>query len=87
MGDEVISWDSHWHHWWMTEKQNAGKNSGYAWLQQDDKDNCPGSGNVTVRRGGSDEVVDNASVIPSSQCKYFGKFFKKRQNVSHTFGG
>ena len=71
----------------MTEKQNAGKNSGYAWLQQDDKDNCPGSGNVIVRRGGSDDVVDNASVIPSSQCKYFGKFFKKRQNVSHTFRG
>mgnify|MGYP001208999862 FL=1 len=68
-GKEVISWDSHWGHWWITNLRLAGENSGNAWLQQDDRDSCPGSEKVIVRRSGTDDVMDDVSIIPSSQCK------------------
>ena len=70
-GDEVISWDSHWGHWWITNLKHAGENYGTAWLQQDDRDSCPGSEKMIVRRSGTDELIDDVTITTStsSQCK------------------
>ena len=67
--DNVIAWASHWGHWWIQDSEDAGKNRHGYWLQQDDKDNCPGSEKVIARSSGSDRVQGNATITPSSQCK------------------
>ena len=67
--DNVIAWASHWGHWWIQDSDIAGKNQHGYWLQQDDKDNCPGSEKVIVRRSGTDTVQKNVTITPSSQCK------------------
>ena len=66
--DDVIAWDSHWGHWWIQGLDNAGRNGGHAWLQQDDRDNCPGSEKGLVRAAGSDDVKEEVTITPSSQC-------------------
>ena len=66
--DKVIAWASHWGHWWIQDSNDAGKNQDGYWLQQDDKDSCPGSEKVVLREGGSDRVK-NVTITPSSQCK------------------
>ena len=58
----VIAWDGRWKHWWITDKENMGTNSGYAYFQQDQDDHCPGFGDVTIRRAGTDLNIPSAKI-------------------------
>ena len=40
---------------------NAGENSGRVWFQQE-SDQCPGQGSVTVREAGSDKFLPEVRV-------------------------
>merc|ERR1712221_38924 len=52
----VISFHELYGNWWITDKRNAGQNSGYAWFPQKEGYQCPPDTN-TVNRGGSDEPL------------------------------
>ena len=84
--DKVIAWASHWGHWWIQDSEDAGKNQDGYWLQQDDKDSCPGSEKVVVREGGSDRVK-NVTITPSSQCnvKYFDIKSLFNKTMKHSY--
>jgi len=57
----VIAWDKQWENWWITTRENAGENNGFVWLDQD-ADQCPGLGSLTVRKAGSDEHLPEVRV-------------------------